>query len=183
MAKITYCVGCKTVSEHGDKTCPVCCMTMIETTYSDIYWSKCSEDKRNEILEMLGQTTPDSEGQTVYDVAAIERQQMAIEERKYQAVMMTTGPSFEGYRIIEYKDIVCGEIVVPNGILGALTSGTFFTISALDKARTTAMINVKKLAYERGANAIIAVDIDVSDLNGNGVMVSVNGTAVIIEKI
>lgn len=41
---------------------------------------------------------------------------------------------------------------------------------------------VKKNAYNIGANAIVAVDIDINDMNGNGVIVSVNGTAVFIEK-
>ncbi|MCR5668782.1 MAG: hypothetical protein K6G05_07020 [Lachnospiraceae bacterium] len=30
----------------------------------------------------------------------------------------------DGYRIKEYMGVLCGEIVVPNGLLGVVTSGT-----------------------------------------------------------
>lgn len=95
---------------------------------------------------------------------------------------MTTTNSIEGYNIVKYIDLVCGEVVVPNGLLGIITSGTFFTINSLEKARVEAIKAVKKNAYNIGANAIVAVDIDINDMNGNGVIVSVNGTAVFIEK-
>jgi len=100
-----------------------------------------------------------------------------------QEFMITTGFSFEGYRITEYKGIVYGEIVVPNGLLGALTNGTFFTIESLVVARETALRNLEYFAKEKGANGIVGVDIDICDLNGKGLLVSANGTGVVVEPI
>lgn len=109
-------------------------------------------------------------------------QQSQIDTEIYKNIIMTTTNSIEGYNIVKYIDLVCGEVVVPNGLLGIITSGTFFTINSLEKARVEAIKAVKKNAYNIGANAIVAVDIDINDMNGNGVIVSVNGTAVFIEK-
>lgn len=119
-------------------------------------------------------------------INAEEVKEIAEEQKNNEEidrVILTTTNSIEGYKIDKYLGIVCGEVVVPNGLIGAIASGTFFTISALDKARTEAFQIIKQKAYSMGANAIVAVDIDINDLNGNGVMVSVNGTAVLIESI
>ncbi len=78
--------------------------------------------------------------------------------------------------------VLSGEVVVPNGLLGAVTSGTFFTIDALTKARKGAIEQLSKLSIDEGADAIVALDIDISDLNGTGIPVSDNGTAVKIRK-
>lgn len=93
-------------------------------------------------------------------------------------VLIVSTPNVEKYEIIEYYGWIYGEVVVPNGILGAITSGTFFTIDSLEKARSMAIDALKKRAKDLGANAVIGVDVDMSDLNGNGVVVSANGTAV-----
>jgi uncharacterized protein YbjQ (UPF0145 family) len=96
-------------------------------------------------------------------------------------MIVSSTSTLEGYEIIRFIDMVFGEIVIPNGLLGALTSGTFFTISALDKARKKAMDALKWNAAKMGADAIIGVDVDIQDLNGRGMMVSSNGTAVEIK--
>ena len=49
-------------------------------------------------------------------------------------VLIASTNSFQGYEIIEYFDFAYGEIVCPNGILGAITNGTFFTSSALARS-------------------------------------------------
>lgn len=95
-------------------------------------------------------------------------------------VLISSTNSFEGYEIIEYFDIAYGEVVCPNGILGAITNGTFFTFSALADARSKALETLRKSALSVGANAVVNVDIDISDLNGHGILVSVNGTPVYI---
>lgn len=92
-------------------------------------------------------------------------------------VLLTSLPSVPGYEVIELHGVVCGEIVCPNGILGAFTTGTFFTIDALDTAKRKAMDQLKEKAANIGANAVLGVDIDINDLNGKGISVSINGTA------
>lgn len=93
-------------------------------------------------------------------------------------IVITTSKEIPNREVVEVIDVINAETVIPNGIFGAITTGTFFTFEALDKAREMSFEKVKDLAYQRKADAIISVDVDISDLNGNGILVSVNGTAV-----
>lgn len=98
----------------------------------------------------------------------------------FDDIILTASQSMEGYEIIEYQGITYGEVVCPNGIFGAITNGTFYTVSALADGRFKALESLKENAKRMGANAVIGVDIDISDLNGKGVLVSANGTAVFV---
>lgn len=91
---------------------------------------------------------------------------------------ITTTSEFKLFEIVEYIDLVYGEIVIPNGLVGWWTTGTFYSIEALDRARKEAVKLLLKNAKKIGANAIIGLDIDICDLANNGMMVSANGTAV-----
>lgn len=103
----------------------------------------------------------------------------------------TTGYNFEGYAIIEYKNIVTSEVVLGTGFLSELssqlndligtTSGTFE--NKLSKAKVMALNKVIEKATSIGANALIGVSYDMMTLSNNMLVVSVNGTAVIIGKI
>jgi len=95
-------------------------------------------------------------------------------------IIVSTAGSIDGYEVIENHGFVCGEVVCPNGLFGAITNGTFFTFQALADARSRALEAVKNSAKTKGANAIIGLDIDISDLNGNGILVSANATAVYV---
>ena len=97
--------------------------------------------------------------------------------------IISSTPTLSGYIIEEYKGLAFGEVVVPNGIMGVLTSGTFFTVSAVEKARKMAVESMRENALQMEANAIVGVDVDISDLNGNAVIVSANGTAVKVRKV
>jgi uncharacterized protein YbjQ (UPF0145 family) len=90
-------------------------------------------------------------------------------------MFITTTPNIEGKRIKEYLGIVTGEAVV-GGRSGAYEQ-------ELRKARDLAFEEIKEAAQELGANAIVGVDIDYEVLGEkNGMlMVSVSGTAVIVE--
>ena len=106
-------------------------------------------------------------------------------------MLITTTPSFEGKKIVEYKGIVFGEVV--SGVnfikdfMGGLRdivggrSGTYENelAEARDKAVEERMHRAKKM----GANAVVGVDVDYEVLGEkNGMlMVSVSGTAVVVE--
>lgn len=107
---------------------------------------------------------------------------LEAQEKESKKVLIVNTPYLEGYEIEEYLEIISADIVVPNGLLGALTNGTFFTIDAMTLARTNALEKLKEMAISRGAGAVISVDIDISDLNGRGILVSANGTAVMIKR-
>ena len=106
-------------------------------------------------------------------------------------MLITTTPSFEGKRIVEYKGIVFGEVV--SGVnfikvfMGGLRdivggrSGTYE--NELADARDKAVEEMLNRAKKMGANAVVGVDVDYEVLGEkNGMlMVSVSGTAVVVE--
>ncbi len=106
-------------------------------------------------------------------------------------MLITTTPSFEGKKIVEYKGIVFGEVV--SGVnfikdfMGGLRdivggrSGTYE--NELAEARDKAVEEMMHRAQKMGANAVVGVDVDYEVLGEkNGMlMVSVSGTAVVVE--
>jgi uncharacterized protein YbjQ (UPF0145 family) len=106
-------------------------------------------------------------------------------------MLITTTPNIEGKRIKEYLGIVTGEAVVGANLFRDLFAGLRDIVGGrsgayekeLRKARNLAFEEITEAAQELGANAIIDVDIDYKVLGEkNGMlMVSVSGTAVIVE--
>lgn len=106
-------------------------------------------------------------------------------------MIVTTTPSIEGKRIVEYKGIVSSEVIVGVNVvkdfIASLTdlfggrSGTYE--NELIKARESAIEELKSRASLLGANAVVGIDIDYEVLGANGsmLMVSITGTAVVVE--
>lgn len=106
-------------------------------------------------------------------------------------MVITTTNSVEGKKVAEYKGIVFGEVISGVNVfkdLGASLRNVFGGRAAsyedeLSKARDNAMQEMSARAAQRGANAIIGVDIDYEVLGSdNGMlMVTASGTAVVVE--
>ena len=108
---------------------------------------------------------------------------------------VTTTLAFEGYRIKEYKGVVRGIVVraptISQGILGGLKSIIGGNIGAYtemcEQAREEAFDLLVQHAGERGANAIVGMEYDASDLGGghgrHATEVLCYGTAVVIEPV
>jgi uncharacterized protein YbjQ (UPF0145 family) len=106
-------------------------------------------------------------------------------------MFITTTPNIEGKRIKEYLGIVTGEAVLGANLFRDLFAGIRDIVGGrsgayekeLRKARDLAFDEITEAALELGANAILGVDIDYEVLGEkNGMlMVSVSGTAVIVE--
>ena len=106
-------------------------------------------------------------------------------------MLITTTPSFEGKKIVEYKGIVFGEVVSGvnfikdfMGGLRAIVGGRSGTYeNELAEARDKAVEEMMHRAKKMGANAVVGVDVDYEVLGEkNGMlMVSVSGTAVVVE--
>jgi uncharacterized protein YbjQ (UPF0145 family) len=106
-------------------------------------------------------------------------------------MIITTTPGIEGKRIKEYRGIVTGEAIVGANIfrdMFALVRDIVGGRSAayereLTKARELAIEELQESARQAGANAVVGVDIDYEVLGQtNGMlMVSLSGTAVIVE--
>lgn len=106
-------------------------------------------------------------------------------------MIMTTTPNVEGRQIREYLGVVTGE-----AILGAhLFKDMFASIrdivggrsaayeQELRKAREVAFREIRQEAMMLGGNAVIGIDLDYEVLGqaGGMLMVSVNGTAVVLD--
>ncbi|KPD11943.1 MULTISPECIES: heavy metal-binding domain-containing protein [Rhodobacterales] len=103
-------------------------------------------------------------------------------------MIVTTTPSVEGYQIAEYKGIVVGEAImganVVRDVFASITdivggrSGAYE--SKLQDARETALAELEDRAREKGANAVVGVDLDYEVVGQSMLMVSASGTAVVI---
>ena len=107
--------------------------------------------------------------------------------------IITTTPTVPGYEIKKVLGIVTGLTPRTRGMLGRFVAGiqsmiggevTAFT-TELEKARVEAINRVRSKALALGANAIIGLDLETSDLGlrAGVVVISATGTAVIIEKV
>ena len=105
-------------------------------------------------------------------------------------MIVTMTPSVEGKTILEYKGIVFGEVISGVNVIRDFAAGlsNFFGGRSgtyeeeLANARETALQELEERAQERGANAVVGVDIDYEILGAdNGMlMVTVSGTAVVV---
>jgi len=115
-----------------------------------------------------------------------------IEERpeRLNKLIFSTTQYIEGANIDKYLGIVSGVVVLGAGIFSELDAGvadmlgirsTMFQ-SKLEKARTAALNELSKSAVDKGANAVVGIDINYLGLGSNTLMVSANGTAVSFSK-
>lgn len=103
-------------------------------------------------------------------------------------MLVSTTHSVEGHTIKEYLGIVTGEAILGANIFRDLFAGVRDIVGGrsaayekeLRKARETALREMMEEASERGASAVIGVDIDYEmlDIGGGMLMVSASGTAV-----
>jgi uncharacterized protein YbjQ (UPF0145 family) len=106
-------------------------------------------------------------------------------------IPVTTTFSIDGYRIVQYKGIVRGIIVrsptIAQGILGGLKSIVGGKIGAYtemcEQTRQHAYELMIQHATEVGANAVVGLRYDASDIVERATEVLCYGTAVVIEPI
>jgi uncharacterized protein YbjQ (UPF0145 family) len=113
----------------------------------------------------------------------------ADERRKAMQMPVTTTFTIEGFQIREYKGVVRGIIVrsptIAQGIMGGLKNIIGGKIGAYtqmcEQARQQAYELLEQHAQEIGANAIVGLRYDASDVADSATEVLCYGTAVIIE--
>ncbi len=115
-----------------------------------------------------------------------------MEPQKDRDFKVVTIPSIPGYRITKVIGLVNGLSPRTRGIGGVLMGAiqsigggeiTAFT-SEIEKARVDAISRAIRQARKRGANAIVGLDMETSDMGGEAsytTLISATGTAVIIE--
>ncbi|MGE5613643.1 MAG: heavy metal-binding domain-containing protein [Bacillota bacterium] len=104
-------------------------------------------------------------------------------------MIVTTTPSVEGRKIKEYKGIIFGEVVSGVDFIKDFAAGLTNIFGGrsgsyegeLIDAREQAIMEMVHRARQCGANAIVGVDVDYEVLQGNMLMVTASGTAVVLE--
>jgi uncharacterized protein YbjQ (UPF0145 family) len=123
---------------------------------------------------------------------AKERQKASMIEESAQvnAIMLTTETA-PNLNITKRIEIVTAECAFGMNMFKDLFAGVRNVVGGRSEAvqqtmrdsRRTALYELKREAYEVGANAVVGVDLDYVELSGAGsmVMLVASGTAVIIE--
>ena len=108
-------------------------------------------------------------------------------------LQITTTSNFEGRRTVEYKGLVSGDAILGANMFRDMFAGLRDMIGGrsgsyekvLRAAKTEALEDMIAAARERGANAVVGVDLDYETIQiqdgGSMLMVSATGTAVVIE--
>lgn len=105
-------------------------------------------------------------------------------------MILTTTENVPGREIVEYKGLATGEVVSGMNFFkdfGAGLRDMFGGRSAgyekeITQARDNALKELKSRARQMGANAVVGVKLDMETIGGNGsmVLISVVGTAVVV---
>ncbi len=103
-------------------------------------------------------------------------------------MILSTTPTIEGKSIQQYYGVVTGEAILGANIFKDFFAGIRDIVGGrsaayeqeLQKAREIAFEEMSEQAREKGANAIVGIDIDYETVGQHGgmLMVSVSGTAV-----
>lgn len=106
-------------------------------------------------------------------------------------MIVSTTPTLEGQRIVSYIGVVSGEAVMGANIFRDMLAAVRDVVGGqagayekvLKDARDVALGEMTDEAASLGANAVVGVDLDYEVLGDRGsmLMVSVNGTAVVVE--
>jgi uncharacterized protein YbjQ (UPF0145 family) len=127
---------------------------------------------------------------------AAAQQELAKKKRAMAQMLISSGFSFDGYKIVKYSGYISGDdaVEIPrSGFLGG-NNGQNLT-NALVQIRRQALQELKEAAYDLGCNAVVGVDFDyitmdpqTATLTGGTlyepyiICVTANGNAVVIEK-
>jgi uncharacterized protein YbjQ (UPF0145 family) len=108
-------------------------------------------------------------------------------------ILITTTHSVEGRRIVEYRGLVGGDAILGANMFRDMFAGLRDLVGGrsgsyekvLRAAKTEALEDMLEAARERGANAVVGVDLDYETIQiqdgGSMLMVSASGTAVVLE--
>ena len=105
-------------------------------------------------------------------------------------MILTTTPTIEGQPIKQYLGIVTGETIIGANAIKDFMAGLtdFFGgrsttyEKVLIEAKDSALAELQQRAAQKGANAIVGIDLDYETVGADGgmLMVTVSGTAVVI---
>jgi uncharacterized protein YbjQ (UPF0145 family) len=184
-----YDLGVKT--EHSQTMCPDCFNLLIsikngkaadaEFQKIEAYLHDRNDEDLNHNYELLKEQCEER---------AKAVQVIQAEHEKTDKLMITSGSGFEGFRITDYIDYIVFETTTglelykgkAASFAAFLGSEASSLQSKLIKAREFAISGLKSEAQDKGATAIIGMDIGYTMFGDSIVGVIAKGTAVITEK-
>ncbi|MBX3441499.1 MAG: heavy metal-binding domain-containing protein [Planctomyces sp.] len=105
-------------------------------------------------------------------------------------MILSTTPTLEGRRITDYRGVVTGEAILGANIIKDFFAGIRDIVGGragayekeLQRARQIAFDEIRQQAEALGANAVVGIDLDYEVVGAQGgmMMVSVSGTAVVV---
>ena len=121
-----------------------------------------------------------------------ERQESELAEQELEAILVTTAHTLQGIEVTKYLGFVSTECAYGMNMFKDMFANVRNLVGGRSAAvedtmrdsRETVLLELKREAYAKGANAVIAVDLDYTQLGAGGnmmVLVTASGTAVVIE--
>ena len=106
-------------------------------------------------------------------------------------MIITTTPHIEGKQIVEYKQLVFGEVVAGSNFIRDFFAGITDIIggrsgmyeSRITKSRKEALDEMQKNAQALGANAVVGVEVNYTPITSDAksmFMIVASGTAVVV---
>ena len=111
--------------------------------------------------------------------------------RTIRSIIVASTPSLQGFTVTQYLGFDGVEVTVGTGWLSEVVTEVVDIVGArskmfenkLSRGRRSATTMLQQLAHQKGANAVIGVDVDYSTFSGNRTAIIMTGTFVVVEAI
>lgn len=178
------------------RICASCHGKLVKLSKSDCD----SSDERNFFSELLSKNqypeeiislfnellNPDNKNLSPKDVS---RKLDDEQNQKIESIQLTSGYNFESHNIISYHGFISSETALGMGIFKSIAASITNVMGTeseslknnLKEAKDSVIYELKRQAYEKGANAIIGMSINYTMFADSIVGVIVSGTSVTID--
>jgi uncharacterized protein YbjQ (UPF0145 family) len=123
---------------------------------------------------------------------AAEREERELAQQELDEILVTTAHTLQGIEVTKYLGFVSTECAYGMNMFKDMFANVRNLVGGRSTAvedtmrdsREAVLLELKREAYAKGANAVIAVDLDYTQLGAGGnmmVLVTASGTAVVIE--
>ena len=178
---------CKSCFEKENPTCRSCKIDLTPIQTTDGYCPECIETKRLQ-EQQRQETIEKNKKEKRALIKSIEEKELAIKK-----IILTT-ESQTNFKIEKRINIITAECVFGMNIFKDFFAGVRDVVGGrsesiqktLKESKEIVLAELKKEAYEIGANAVVGIDLDYSEFSGGGksmLFIVASGTAVRIKVI
>ncbi len=123
----------------------------------------------------------------------LAQQETDLAQQEFDAILVTTAYTLQGIEVTKYLGVISAECAYGMNMFKDMFANVRNLVGGRSAAvedtmrdsRETVLLELKREAHAKGANAVIALDVDYTHLGSGGnmmVLVSASGTAVVIEE-